>query len=323
MAQVLVSENITGRAMDSLRSRFEVDFCPDLWRDAAELAQAATAARALIVRNQTQVTASLLGAAKSLEIIGRAGAGLDNIDIDAANAAGVVVSYTPHENAVSVAELTLGLMLSLVRGIPEADRHAKSGGWDRHRFMGGELWQKTLGIVGLGTIGFHVAMRARAFGMHIVATDPFVNPSSASVVETGAELLELDALLAQSDLVTCHLPSNEQTRGLLDYPRLRRMKPSAYLVNIARGEVVDESGLVRALQEGCLAGAALDVRQSEPPEPGPLEAMDRVILTPHLGAFTHEAQQRVVDTVCRDVEAVLSGRAAASFANYARPRRSR
>lgn len=316
---VLVTENIIGKSMDELRRRRSVAFEPDLWKKPAELLERIAQARALVVRNQTQVTESLIRAGRKLEIIARAGAGLDNVDVEAASRAGVVVASTPIQNAVSVAELTVGLMLAMARRIPAADRHVKDGGWARQNYYGTELLGKTLGVVGFGRIGFLTAMRARAFGMELLAYDPYVDPDSLPVVEARPILVELDELLAGSDFVTCHLPGGRQTRNVFTYERFCRMKRSAYFVNVARGEVVDEAGLLRALDERRIAGAALDVRQTEPPQADAFCGRDDVVLLPHLGAFTHEAQDRVVASVCRDVEAVLGGGHAMNYYNFPRP----
>ena len=321
MSDIVVSENIAGEAMTRLRETHDVAFEPELWQNANRLVDALDGARALIVRNQTKVTASLIEAAPRLEIIARAGAGLDNVDTDAAATAGVVVSYTPHDNSISVAELVLGLMLSLVRRIPAAWQDTRNGGWDRLRFTGGELSGRTLGIIGLGRIGRLVAQRARAFGMSIIAHDDFIDPTANFVRESGTRLVSLDALLAEADFVTTHVPLTDQTRDMFTFERFASMKPTAFFLNTSRGEVVDETGLIQALTENRIAGAALDVRNSEPPASGPLSRMDNVILTPHIGAFTHEAQERVVATVCRDVSAVLSGSKAGSPFELARPGR--
>lgn len=322
MPEIVVSENITGPAMDELRKRFEVAFEPQLWRERERLLEAVCDARAIIVRNQTQVTAELLAAAGKLEIVGRAGAGLDNIDVGTATRQGIVVSYAPNENSLSVAELTLGLMLALARRIPAADRDTRAGGWNRARFTGFELSGKTLGIVGLGRIGRLVAERAKALGMTLVAYDPLVDAQSPAVRSLDVRLVELDELLATADCVSCHLPLVADTRGLFNYQRFAKMKPSAVFINASRGEVVDEAGLIRALEEERLAGTALDVRACEPPALDKLATMDQVILTPHIAAFTHEAQDRVVAAVCRDVTAVLSGKPAENHANFPRPQKS-
>jgi D-3-phosphoglycerate dehydrogenase len=318
---VLVTENIVGGPMDELRRRLAVAFEPDLWKKPEELAEKIAAAGALVVRNQTRVTEALIRAGGHLQIIARAGAGLDNIDVDAASRAGVVVASTPIQNAVSVAELALGLMLAMARRIPEADRHVKAGGWARQDFYGCELFGKTLGVVGFGRIGFLTAMRARAFGMDVLAYDPYLDPDSLAVIQARPELVELDELLSSSDFVSCHLPGGKPTKGLLSYERFCRMKPTAYFINVARGEVVDEAGLLRALDERRLAGAALDVRSSEPPGADAFCRRDDVILLPHIGAFTHEAQHRVVASVCRDVESVLRGGRATNYFNFPAPKK--
>jgi D-3-phosphoglycerate dehydrogenase / 2-oxoglutarate reductase len=319
MPDVLITEQIAGAPVEELKRTLEVSSQPELWKDRNGLLSAVRSARALIVRNQTQVTAELIQAAEKLEVIARAGVGLDNVDVEAATRAGVVVAFTPSQNSISVAELALGLMLGLARKIAAADRHVKAGGWARYQFMGSELYGKTLGVVGLGRIGCLTARRAAAFGMDIVAYDPFLDPDAPMVAEVRPRIVDLDELLAVADVVSCHLPCNAQTRGLFDYARFCRMKPTAMFVNVARGEVVDEPGLARALSEQRIAGAALDVRQSEPPKPGPLDAMDNVILVPHIGAFTDEGQLRVVASVCRDVSAVLAGGKARNYVNFPQP----
>jgi D-3-phosphoglycerate dehydrogenase len=321
MADVLVTENIVGPAMEALKKSFQVAFDAELWKHPAPLADAVARARALIVRNQTQVTSELIARAGELQIIARAGVGLDNIDVEAASRSGIVVSFTPSQNSITVAELTVGLMLALARKLAAADRHVKGGGWDRLLFTGRELYGKTLGIVGFGRIGFLTARRAAAFGMDVMAYDPYLDPDALTVAEARPRIVGLDELLAAADFVTCHLPGNEQTRRMFSYDRFCQMRPSAMFINVARGEVVDEAGLLRALREGKIAGAALDVRAQEPPQKGPFDAMDNVILTPHIGGFTHEAQHRVVAAVCRDVAAVLGGGRAVNYANFPLPKK--
>jgi len=321
MIDVLVTEKIVGSAVDELARQFRVQVQPDLWQDPPGLLAAAAEARALLVRNQTQVTAEVIGAAERLEIVARAGAGLDNIDVQAASRAGVVVSYAPGENAVSVAELTIGLMLAVMRRIAAADRHVKAGGWDRLRFTGWELAGKTLGVVGLGRIGRLVARRAAAFQMRLLAYDPLLAAGDPNAVSLGVTLTNLEQLLAEADVVTCHVPLMDSTRRLFSHQQFAQMKPTAIFVNTSRGEVVDEAALAAALESGRLGGAALDVRAVEPPAASPLNSMDNVILTPHIAAFTHEAQERVVSAVCGDVAAVLSGNQATQFANFPKPKR--
>lgn len=307
MSDILITERITGDGMDALRTEFRVATEPDLWRSRTDLRARLSGHRALMVRNQTQVDAELIAAAPTLEVIGRAGVGTDNIDLDAARAAGVTVVYTPEQNAISVAELVMGLMLSLARHIPAATGSTRSGEWDRHRFMGVELYCKTLGIVGLGRIGHRLGIRARAFGMDIVAYDPFVRPDGVVASELRAPILEFHELLATSDFISCHMPLTPETAHMFDDRAFAATRPTAYFVNAARGGVVDEDALARALATGQLAGAALDVRETEPPGRSPLEDMDNVILTPHIAALTTEAQARVVASLCRDVAAVLRG----------------
>lgn len=321
MPDVLVTETIAGEEMEAMKRAFDVSFDPQLWKSPDKLRAAVADARAIVVRNQTKVTRELVAAAKRLEVIGRAGVGLDNVDVKAASDAGVVVAFTPEQNAISVAELALGLMLSLARTIPAADASTKAGKWERQAFTGTELFGNTLGLVGLGRIGFLVATRARAFGMKILAHDAFVSPDSVLVADCGAVLVSMDELLAKADVVSVHVPSTPQTQKFIDAGKFGRMKKNALFINTSRGEVVDETALVAALRDKRIAGAALDVRATEPPAAGELETMPNVILLPHVAAFTVEGQTRVVMSICRDVAAVLRGEAAKNFVNFPRPRR--
>jgi len=322
-AEILITENIGGRWVEELKARFAVVVEPELWKSPEKIKALLPEVRALIVRNQTRVNADLLLTARKLEVVGRAGAGLDNIDLPAATAKGVVVVSTPDQNSISVAELTLGMMLALARKIPQANQSTHGGGWERQKFMGTELYGKNFGVVGLGRIGFLTATRARAFGMNILAHDTYVSPDAVSVAETRAQLMDLKSLLAQSDFVSCHMPLTSETKHFFNYERFCAMKPTAFFLNLARGEVVDESGLIRALQEKKLAGAGLDVREQEPPAASALAGMENVILTPHIAAFTREAQERVVAAVCQDVTAVLNGGAAKNFVNFPKPKQER
>jgi len=321
MHKVLVTENIAGAEMEALKRAFDVTIDPQLWRSPEKLYAAVADVHAVIVRNQTKVDRELIGSAKQLWVIGRAGVGLDNVDVRAASDAGVVVAFTPEQNAISVAELTLGLMLSLARVIPAADASTKSGKWERQAFTGTELFGKTLGLVGLGRIGFLVASRARAFGMKILAHDAFVSPDSVLVAESGATLVSMDELLTQCDVVSVHVPRTPQTERFINADAFAQMKPNALFINTSRGEVVDESALIAALRQKRIAGAALDVRTAEPPTAGGLETLPNVILTPHIAAFTDEGQSRVVTSICRDVAAILRGEPAKNFANFPRPKR--
>ena len=321
MRDILISENIQGSAVDALRARFDVEYLPDLWKDPASLKAQISGFRALMVRNQTPVTAGLIAAAPDLMVIGRAGVGLDNVDVVAAREAGIVVTCTPDQNAISVAELAIGMMLVLARNICAADSDTKAAHWNRSRYMGSELYGKTLGIVGAGKIGFLTASRAQAFGMHIVAYDPFLSQDNVLLSELQAELMDIDELLERADVVSCHLPATSATKNFFDAKRFSRMKPSAYFINTSRGAVVCEADLVSALQEKKIAGAALDVRAAEPPQSGQMEKLDNVILMPHLGAFTHEAQDRVTRAICQDIARVLDGKPAQNAIGIAVPTR--
>jgi D-3-phosphoglycerate dehydrogenase len=305
---ILITEDIAGQGMETLKEEFHVVFEPNLWREPERLQASLPEFGAVIVRNQTRVTSSIIRAAPQLQVIGRAGAGLDNIDLEAAASAGIVVVYTPEQNSISVAELTLGMMIILARKLVPANRSTKSGQWKRREFTGVELYGKTLGLVGLGRIGYRVGKRAKAFGMKILAHDIYANPDAVLVSELSAQMVDMDELLRRSDYVSCHVTLTAETKGLFDYGKFRKMKPSAFFINTSRGEVVDEEALIKALEEKQMAGAGLDVRNKEPPEEGPLCEMENIVLTPHIGAFTEEGQERVVTSVCLDVAAVLNGK---------------
>lgn len=249
-------------------------------------------AEALIVRSAVKVTREVLEKAPRLRVIGRAGVGVDNVDLAAATAAGVLVMNTPGGNAVSVAEHTFALMLAMARSIPQANASMHAGKWEKKKFMGNELRGKTLGVLGLGSIGREVVRRARAFEMRVLATDPYINPDTAS--DLGVELVDAPRLYAESDYLTLHVALTPETRGMLNREAFARMKPGVRLVNCARGELIDQDALCEALREGRVAGAALDVFQVEPPPPdSPLLQFDSVIATPHIAGSTEEAQEIV------------------------------
>jgi (S)-sulfolactate dehydrogenase len=313
MAEVLALEGVDGPALDALAADFDVVRAATL--DAAgDLA----AVRALIVRNRTLVDAAALARLPRLEVVGRAGVGLDNIDLAAMSAAGVVVTYAPGENADSTAEHTLALALAAAHRIPELDRDVRAGGWNRR--LGRELTGDVWGVVGLGRIGRRVATLARAIGMAVLAADPLLDTSAPAA--DGVTAAPLDALLRNSLVVSVHVPLTDGSQRLIGAEELATMRPEAILVNSARGGIVDEAALFEALQAGTIAAAALDVREDEPPgTPDPLATLDQVVLTPHVAALTHEAQERVIRRVTGDVRAVLSGREPARPANSARPRR--
>lgn len=314
---LLITEDLQSPAIDALAADFSLRREPALWRDATQLKAVLAEARAVMVRNQTQLTAEVLAAAPQLRAIGRVGVGLDNIDLAAATARGIVVIAPLEANAVSVAELTLGLLLALARKIPLADRSTKAGGWDRRGCTGLELAGKTLAICGFGRIGKLVAKRAAAFGMKLVVFDPFVKADDTALAETGAMLLpQLHEALARADFVSTHSPLTPETKRMFNAATFAAMKPGAFFLNTSRGGVVDEPALLAALKSGRLAGAALDVRDIEPPtERSEFETMDNVILLPHIGSFTHEAQGRTFEAVCADLARVLRGESALNQVN--------
>lgn len=309
MADILISENIRGEAVDLLARRFDVVILPELWRDPTELARQIANVRALIIRNQTLITKELLSNAKKLVVLGRAGVGLDNVDLAACEKAGVIVTTTPEQSTISVAELAIGLMIALARRIPAADADTKLGHWNRQRFLGTELHGKTFGIIGAGRIGLATARRARALGMKILAHDPYVSSDNVFLAELNAEVVAFEDLLTRSDVVSCHLPATSGTFRIFNADAFARMKPAALFINTSRGEVVDEVALVDALKSNRIAGAALDVRETEPPLVGELETLPNVLLMPHIAALTQEAQARVTRAICDDVSRVLDGKA--------------
>jgi D-3-phosphoglycerate dehydrogenase / 2-oxoglutarate reductase len=281
--------------------------------DRARLLELVAGADALLVRSRTRVDAEVLRAGRRLKVVGRAGIGVDNVDVDAATAQGVLVINAPTANLLSATEHTFALLLALARNVPAADAALKAGEWSRARFVGTELKGKTLGIVGLGRIGQQVAARAKGFEMEVVAYDPFLNRDLGP--RLGVELLELDELLRRADVVTLHTPLTDQTRNLLDAGRLALLKPGALLVNCSRGGVVDEAALLAALEAGHLGGAALDVFDEEPPRDLALVRHPRVVSTPHLGAQTAEAQERTSTETAEMVLAALGGSYAVTAVN--------
>lgn len=260
----------------------------------------------LVVRSGTRVDRELMEAAPRLRVVGRAGVGVDNIDLDEATRRGILVVNAPLANSVSAAEHAFGLMLALARHIPRADASIRAGRWDRAKFRGVELEGKTLGLVGMGRIGSLVARRALAFGMRVLAFDPYITAEQAR--EAGGELRDLDALLAESDFVSLHLPRTPETENLLGEDAFDKAKRGIRIVNASRGGIIDENALVEAIRNGQVAGAALDVYAEEPMVSGPLTERPEVVLTPHLGASTREAQQKAGLHVAEAVVAGLSGK---------------
>ncbi|MBI5502528.1 MAG: phosphoglycerate dehydrogenase [Deltaproteobacteria bacterium] len=300
--KILVADELSPRGVEILRAaHFDVTVKTGL--KGPELAAALRGVHALVVRSATKVTPEALAGADSLQVIGRAGIGVDNVDVPAASRKGVVVMNTPGGNAVTAAEHAIALLCALARRIPQATASVKAGKWEKGKFKGVELADKTLGVIGLGNIGRIVADRGHGLRMRVVGHDPFLAPEAAA--KLGVPLVSLDELLARADAVTIHVPLTPETRGLLGADRLRRMKPGALLVNAARGGIVDEAALHEALAAGRLGGAALDVFATEPPGQSPLLALDNVIASPHLGASTEEAQERVSVEIAEQVVAFL------------------
>ena len=302
--RILVADPISASGIAALQAEHEVEVATGLSKD--ELVARVAPFDAIVVRSQTTIDADIIAAAPNLKVVARAGVGLDNVDVDAATRHGVVVCNAPQSNIVSAAEHTMALILALARNVPQAHAALAAGRWERSAWTGTELSDKTLGVLGLGRIGTLVAQRCHAFGMRIVAYDPFVAPDRAARI--GVELLQtVDEVLERADVVTVHLPKTPDTVGLIDERRLRLMKPTARLVNVARGGLIDEEALATALREGWIAGAAIDVFAREPLTDSPLLGLDNVVLTPHLGASTDEAQDKAGLQVAEYVNLALAG----------------
>lgn len=312
MSKVLVSDSVDQAGIEILSQVAQVDIKTGLPEE--ELVKIIPEYNALMVRSGTKVTQAIIEAGTQLKIIGRAGVGVDNIDVNAATRQGVVVVNSPEGNTTAAAEHALAMMMSLTRLIPDANQSVKSGKWERKRFIGTEVYKKTLGIVGLGKIGSHVATVARAMGMKILAYDPFISVERAE--ELGCRLADLDMLFAESDYITLHVPKTPETSNLISTSALAKMKPSARIINCARGGIIDEAALAEAIKAGKIAGAALDVFSSEPLGESPLTELGcNVILTPHLGASTAEAQINVAVDVAEQIRDVLLGLPARSAVN--------
>jgi D-3-phosphoglycerate dehydrogenase len=304
MTRVLVTEEIAEGGLDRLRAAgHDVDV--QLGLTPAELLGAVKGAHALIIRSATKVTAEVLDAADSMIVVGRAGIGLDNVDVDHATKRGVMVVNAPQSNILSAAEQTMALLLAQARNVPQAHAALKAGRWERSRWEGVELADKVLGIIGLGRIGKLVAQRASAFGMRLVAYDPFV--SSERARQMNVELVDLDQLVIEADFVTIHVAKTKETIGLVGKDLLAKAKPGIRIINVARGGIVDEDALAEAIRSGHVAGAALDVFSEEPTTESPLFELDAVVVTPHLGASTREAQDKAGDTIAEQVGLALAG----------------
>ncbi len=300
---VLIAEQLSPATVDALGPDFEIRYCNGA--DRAELLAAVVGVDAILVRSATKVDAEALAAAQRLRVVARAGVGLDNIDVSAATQSGVMVVNAPTSNIISAAELAIGLLLAAARHIAPANAALKQGVWQRSNYSGVELYEKTVGIVGLGRIGVLVAQRLSAFGMQVVAYDPYVQPGRAA--RMGVRMVVLDDLLAESDFISVHLPKTPETLGLIGDEELRKVKPGVIVVNAARGGIVDERALFDALAEGRVAGAGIDVFACEPCTDSPLFGFDSVVVTPHLGASTDEAQEKAGVAVARSVRLALAG----------------
>ena len=288
--KIVVADDLPASALDLLRAEgWEVD--ARTGRAPDQLAKDVADADAIVVRSATKVTSSLIAAAPRLRVIARAGTGVDNVDVHAASGRGIVVMNAPGANSISVAELAVGLILAMARNVPAADAAMKQGKWDKKKFLGEEIRDKTLGLAGLGRIGQEVARRAAAFGMRLIAHDPFISEQVAA--DLGVELVSLDDLFARADYVSLHMPSNDKTRRLVNAERLKRAKKGIRIVNTARGDLVDEAALADAIEAGHVGGAALDVFEVEPPADPRLQKLPQVIATPHIAASTREGQELV------------------------------
>jgi D-3-phosphoglycerate dehydrogenase len=302
--RVLVTEPLSDPGLDLLRADFQVDVRPDL--ATGDLAGEIGPYDALVIRSATQVPAAVFEAATNLKVVARAGIGLDNVDVEAATRRGVMVVNAPQSNVISAAEQTLALLLAQARNIPQAHAALRAGAWERSRWEGVELAGKTIGVIGLGRVGALVAARAAGFGMRVIAYDPYVSAERSK--EMGVDAMpSLEALLVQSDFITIHLPRTPETEGLIGAHEMGLMKRGARLVNTARGGIVDEEALAKAIEDGHLGGAALDVFALEPTIDSPLFSLESVVVTPHLGASTKEAQDKAGTTVAEMVRLALKG----------------
>ena len=301
---VLIAEELSPATVGVLCSDFDIRHCNGANRDEL-LAALKSGVDAVLIRSATKMDAEAISTATGLRVIARAGVGLDNVDIPAATAAKVMVINAPTSNIVSAAELAIALMMASARNISPAHSSLRAGKWARSKFSGTEMFEKTLGIVGFGKIGQLVAHRMKAFGMNVIAYDPYLSAEKVSTL--GVKLVELDELLKNSDFITIHLPKTKETINLIGEEALSKVKPSVHIVNAARGGVLDEAALYKAITEGRVAGAGIDVYATEPCTDSPLFSLDQVVATPHLGASTEEAQERAGIDVAHSVRKALAG----------------
>lgn len=305
MAKVLVSDKLSPTAVQIFKDNgVEVDYLPDIGKDKEKLLEVIGQYDGLAIRSATKVTEKVIAAATNLKVIGRAGIGVDNVDIPAATAKGIIVMNTPFGNSITTAEHAISLMLALARQIPEADASTRASKWEKNRFMGVEVTNKVLGLIGAGNIGSIVADRAQGLHMKVVAYDPFLTPERA--VDLGVEKVDLDELFARADFITLHTPLIDATRNIINAEAFKKMKDGVRIINCARGGLIDEAALKDALESGKVAGAALDVFLEEPAVNNPLFDLPNVICTPHLGASTTEAQENVALQVAEQISAYLN-----------------
>jgi len=310
---VLIAEELSPATVDALGPDFEIRQVDGT--DRAALLSALADAEAILIRSATQVDAEALAAAPKLRVVARAGVGLDNVDVKAATTAGVMVVNAPTSNIISAAELTIGHILSLARHIPAGHASLSAGQWKRSSYTGTELYEKTVGIIGLGRIGALITARLQAFGMEVIAYDPYITAARAQ--QLGVQTVSLDELLERSDFVTIHMPRTPETLGMIGTEQLAKMKNTAYVVNVARGGLIDEQALHDALVSGEIAGAALDVFVQEPPKESPLIGLPNLIVTPHLGASTDDAQEKAGISVAKSVRLALAGELVPDAVNVA------
>ena len=312
MPKVLVADPIAPEGIEILKTVAEVDVKTGLSKD--ELAAIIGEYDALAVRSETKVTAEIIAAATKLKIIGRAGVGVDNIDVEAATNRGILVVNSPEGNTLAAAELTVAMLLALARNIAPADQALRAGKWDRKKYMGSEVYGKTVGVIGLGKIGREVVSRLKAFGMSVLGYDPFLKPEQAEAL--GIKLADLDTLYRESDYITVHVPKTKETTGMINADKIALMKPTVRLINVARGGILDEAAVAEAVKSGRIAGAAIDVYTTEPaPADNPLLGVANILTTPHLGASTEEAQVNVALDIAEQIVEVLNGKPARAAVN--------
>lgn len=309
-AKVLVCDEVSDEGIEILRRDLEVDVSTHLTQD--DLVSRVHQYDGIVVRSANKITRQVIEAGKELKFIARAGIGVDNIDLDAATENGIVVINTPTGPTISTAEHTFAMLLALSRKIPQAHSSLKSGKWEKSSYVGTELYGKILGIIGLGRIGSEVAKRARAFGMRMLAYDPYV---SSSKEKLGVKLVDLDELLGDSDFISIHTQLTDETYHMIGHEEIAKMKKGVGIINCARGEMIDEGALLEGIKSGKVTGAALDVFENEPPFGNELLKLDEVIVTPHLGASTREAQSRIAVSLANDVLMILNGKPVKSAVN--------